>query len=434
MTTFTFDETRAASNLAGNALPSYDASMAVEIDPYPVYARYRHEDPVHWGPAHDPRLPGMWYLFRFADCQTLFKLGINSPAPIGGMPSKLGWDFDAGVPDDAVDYFELRKRFFTAQDPPDHRRIRTVIGRFFTPKRIADLRPRIETLVTELIDDILADPSGEIDLVARLASPLPLILMSEIMGVPAEDRDLVHEMSLQLSSGFEVNGTFDELLVAGDAARQFKAYLDTLFERKRRTANNDVISVMIDAADATGSMSELELYAAVSVLIQGGYASTVGLLGRGTLGLLEQHDQFDRLIEQPEALALPATDELLRWTSPAQKPPPRWVYDDIVISGKVIRRGEVVQPMVGSANRDDATFAEPDRIDITRQVTSHLAFGGGIHRCVGATLARLQGEIVFRELARRLPDLTVSDVARPQYLQRRTIRALERLPVIPTQQ
>ena len=237
---------------------------------------------------------------------------------------------------------------------------------------------------------------------------------------------------MDLGAGFDVDGTFDKLLVAGEAARGFRAYLKDLFEEQRRHPENNVISGMIEASDGDGRLNELDLYATVSVLIQGGHSTTMGLLGRGLRGLLEQTDQWELLCSDPEGLASSATEELLRWTSPAQRPPPRWVYEDIEIDGHTFRRGEVIEPMIASANRDEDVFPDPDRIDITRAPNPHLAFGGGVHRCVGSSLARLEGQVVFKELARRFPnlDLDPDPSHHGTYMDRKSVRSMSSLPLV----
>lgn len=430
MTTFSLDTARIEENLEGNVLPQFDPGGPIEPEPYPEYARFRREDPIHWGKPHDPRLPGVWYLFRYADCQALFSLGIGQECPIGGMPAKLGWDFGADVPPAAVDYFDLRKRFLTAQDPPDHTRVRSVIGRFFSPKSIEAFRPRVEQIVGSMLDEVERHSPDRIDIVALLASPLPLLVVSEVMGVPFDDREYVHQMSVGLGSGFDLDGTLDKLVAAGDAARGFKSYLTALFDVQRTEPQPGVISGMLESAAETGKLDELDLCATVSVLIQGGHSTTMGLLGRGLRGMLEQRDQFEKLCSDPEGLVGTATEELLRWTSPAQRPPPRWVYEDVEIGGRSILRGEVVEPMIGSANRDELVFNDPDRIDITRPNNPHLGFGGGVHRCVGSALARLEGQIVFRELGKRFPNMTVDETQPVSFMDRRAVRAYTSLSVV----
>jgi cytochrome P450 StaP len=429
VTAFSLDEDRVAANARRNVLEPFNPSLDFSADPYPIYERYRELDPVHWGLPHDPRLAGVWYLFRHADCWNLFRMGLEEPHPIGGMPTKLGWEFGASAPAEAQDYFELRQRFLTAQDPPEHARVRGVISQFFTPKHIEAVRPRIESIVAGLLDDILDRGPHSFDFIEALGYPLPLMVISELMGVPVEDRELVHELSAGLGAGFDVDGTFKHVLIAADAARRFRDYLGPVFETHRAEIRNDVIGGMVKAAD-DGELDELDLYATVSILIQGGQSTTMALLGLGTLGLLHQREQFERLIADPVRLAVPATEELLRWTSPAQRPPPRWAYEDIEIGGQLIRRGEAIQPMIASANRDSSVFADADRIDLGRKPNPHLGFGGGVHRCVGSTLARVQGQVVFTELARRMPDLQLDPDGELGYLERHTVRALTSLPVV----
>ena len=431
MTTFSIDgerirgesrpQPRCRNSTLGNRLPTTPTRTTPDTD----------ETTRSIGASrHDPRLPGVWYLFSHADCQTLFRLGIGAQCPIGGMPAKLGWDFGADVPEGAVAYFDLRKRFLTAQDPPDHTRVRSVIGKFFTPKSIDALRPRVEEIVASMLDEVERLGPGSVDIVELLASPLPLLVISEVMGVPFNDREYVHKMSVGLGSGFDLDGTLDRLLAAGEAARGFNNYLRTLFDAQRADPQDNVISGMIEAAANNGKLDELDLYATVSVLIQGGHSTTMGLLGRGLRGLLAQRDQFELLCSDPEGFAPSATEELLRWTSPAQRPPPRWVYEDIEIGGQEFWRGEVIEPMIGSANRDESVFSDAERIDITRLPNPHLAFGGGVHRCVGSTLARLEGQVVFREIARRFPDLSIDESGSPAYMDRRAVRAFSSLSLV----
>jgi cytochrome P450 len=430
VTAFQLDQGRVTANIERNTLPRYNPSREFSTDPYPEYALYREQDPVHWGLPHDPRLPGLWYLFSHPDCWKLFRLGMEDSAPIGGMPSKLGWEFGANAPVEAQDYFAIRQRFLTAQDPPEHSRVRGVIGAFFTPKHMELLRPRIETMVSELFDEMEAKGSESFDFIELLGFPLPLMVVSELMGVPLADRDIVHELSAGLGQGFDIDGKFDRVLVAADAARRFREYLGPLFDDHRAHPQNDVIGGMVEAADVDGTLDELDLFATVSILVQGGQSTTMALLGRGVLALLEQPEAFAQFAADPDGLAISATEELLRFTAPAQKPPPRWAYEDFELGGQLIRRGEAIQPMVGSANRDSSVFADGDRLDLARKPNPHLGFGGGVHRCVGSTLARLQGQIVFRELARRMPDVRLDPSGELTYLERHSVRALTSLKLV----
>jgi cytochrome P450 StaP len=429
-TAFAIDPDRSEANVARNVLPRFDPACDPAVDPDPVYAEYRERDPVHWGLPHDPRLPGLWCLFRHAECSQLFRLGIEAPGVLGGMPSKLGWQFSDGSPAEARDYFEMRKSFLTAQDPPDHTRIRRVVGQFFTPRRVEECRPRVQSLVTALIDGILERGPGPFEFVEALAYPLPLMVISDLMGVPIEDREIVHELSANLGRGFDVDGSFSRVVKAAEAARGFRTYLGPMFEARRQEPRADIITTLVQSCSQATGLAEPELYGVVSILIQGGQSTTMGLLSGGLLGLLQQRDQFEQLGSDPDRLSVPATEELLRWVSPAQAPPPRWAYQDFEIGGQVIRRGEAVQAMIGSANYDPAVFTDPARIDITRVPNPHLGFGGGVHRCLGSTLARLQGQMVFRDIVTRMPNVELDPAGSLVYLDRRVVRSVTRLPLI----
>ena len=227
MTAFEIDAVRTEANEHRNTLPPFDPRLEFDADPHPVYARYRQEDPINWGLPNDPRFAGLWYLFRHEDCHNLFRIGLEDSCPIGGMPSKLGWEFGAGAPDLAQDYFDMRRRFLTAQDPPDHTRVRGAVSQFFSSKRIEECKPRIQELVRELLDEIDVGGDDAFDFVEKLAYPLPLLVVSELMGVPVEDRELVHELSAGLGAGFDVDGTWDKVLLAADAARRFRSVPDS---------------------------------------------------------------------------------------------------------------------------------------------------------------------------------------------------------------
>ena len=288
-----------------------------------------------------------------------------------------------------------------------------VIGKFFTPKNIEAFRPRVEEIVASMLDEIERRAPGPVDIVELLASPLPLLMVSEVMGVPST----IASTCTRCRSGSGRGSTWTVRSTAcsprvrprGDSS----ATCERCSKRSAPTRSRDVISGMIEAAAQNGKMDELDLFATVSVLIQGGHSTTMGLLGRGLRGLLEPTRPVRVALPDPDGLASSATEELLRWTSPAQRPPPRWVYEDIEIGGQEFRCGEVVEPMIASANRDETVFSDPDRIDITRLPNPHLGFGGGVHRCVGSTLARFEGQVVFREIARRFPNLAIDESAEP---------------------
>lgn len=431
MSLFTIDLDRSTANIEGNRLPRFDPAIDQAGDPFSRYAEYRRLDPVHWGLPSDPRLPGVWYLFRHADCSALFRLSVESPDALGATPGPLGWDFGTGAPAETQSYYTLRKSFLTAMNDPGHARVRSVIAGYFTPQRIAQFRPRLERLVTGMFDRIeeTASTSGSFDFADLLAHRLPLTVMSELMGVPNEDREHVLGLSDRLMQGFDVDGSFDRVFVAAEGAEGFAEYLRELFAVRRRGGTDDVIAAIVRAADED-RMSEPELYGTISTLLQAGQSPATGLLGIGTLGLLEQRERFEELAGDPGRLAVPATEELLRWVSPAQAPPPRWIYEDVEIGGKLLRRGEAATALIGAANHDPEVFPEPQRIDFHRRPNPHLAFGGGIHRCLGSTLARLEGQVVFTQLVTRFPTVDIDPAGARVFQDRHIARAMTSLPLL----
>lgn len=315
-------------------------------------------------------------------------------------------------------------------DPPDHTRLRRLVQQAFTPKFVAGLRPRIEQVAEGLLDGIEADSraSGqrEADLITAFAFPLPLVVIAEMLGVPEGARDHFRDWSDAVVS--LANPTQPEASTLAKMGA-FAAYCRGLFAEKRRAPGDDLISGLIRAEDEDGKLSEQELLSMVLLLIVAGHETTVNLVGSGTLALFEHPAQLDRLKGDP-ALLKPAIEELLRFYSPVENSITRWLGDETELGGETIARGEPVIAVLAAANRDPARFADPDRLDLGRGENRHLAFGKGIHMCLGAPLARLEGEVALGALLRRFPELRLAvpreELAwRPNFL----LRGLERLPV-----
>jgi len=315
-------------------------------------------------------------------------------------------------------------------DPPDHTRLRKLVQQAFTPKFVANLRPRIEQVAEGLLDEIegRAGASGErrTDLIRAFAFPLPLVVIAEMLGFPAEDRERFREWSDAVVSLANPTAVSEEALAKMDA---FAAYCLALFEQKRRAPADDLISGLVEAEEEGEKLSEQELLSMVLLLIVAGHETTVNLIGSGTLALFEHPDQLDRLKGDPSLLK-PAIEELLRYYSPVENSITRWVGEELELGGETIAHGEGVIAVLGAANRDPARFPDPDRLDLGRGDNRHLAFGKGIHMCLGAPLARLEGEIAFGALLRRFPGLRLAvprdELAwRPNFL----LRGLTALPV-----
>lgn len=321
-----------------------------------------------------------------------------------------------------------------SKDPPDHTRLRRLVSKAFTPRFIEGLRPRIQEIANELLDKVEkgsrpeGEPSGQrrMDLIEDYAFPLPITVISEMLGVPKEDRQKFRQWSnTAVSSDMSVENA--ETLRS--EMRAFTEYLSNLFEDKRAYPADDLTSSLIRAEEEGDKLGEEELLAMVFLLLVAGHETTVNLIGNGALALLTHPDQLQKLKDDP-SLMKSAVEEMLRFDGPVQVSTDRFAAENVEFRGASISRGDIVLAVLGSADRDESRFTNPQTLDIEREDNRHLAFGKGIHHCLGAPLARLEGEIGFSTLLARVPDLrldaTLEDLDwRPGLL----IRGLQRLPV-----
>ena len=314
-------------------------------------------------------------------------------------------------------------------DDPDHARLRSLVGKAFTPRLIERLRGRVEALSEELLDAMERKGArwGEAELVADYALPLPATVIAELLGVPAEDHAKFHRWSNRLVS---VSSGRD-MVRALPAALSFVRYLRKLIDRRRVDPQDDLITALVQAEEADDRLTEDELLAMAFLLLVAGHETTVNLIASGTLALLEHPEQMKRLVREPP-LAKPAVEELLRYTSPVEMATERYAREDVEIEGTTIPRGERVLAVLGSANRDERQFEAPDVLDLARVPNRHLAFGrGGVHHCLGAPLARMEGQIAVNALLRRFPQARLA-VASESLRWRRGLflRGVERLPLV----
>jgi cytochrome P450 len=314
-------------------------------------------------------------------------------------------------------------------DDPDHVRLRALVSKAFTPRLIERLRGRIEALCEELLDAMERERKreGGTDLVAGYALPLPATVIAELLGVPAEDHARFHRWSNRLVS---VSSGRD-MLRALPAALSFVRYLRNLVERRRANPEHDLITALIRAEEAGDRLSEDELLAMAFLLLVAGHETTVNLIASGTLALLEHPEQTERLRRDP-SLVKPAVKELLRYTSPVELATERYARQDTEIAGRRIPRGELVLAVLGSANRDERHFEDPDVLDLARDPNRHLAFGrGGVHHCLGAPLARMEGQIAMTALLRRFPGARLAMAPESLHWRRGLfLRGLEKLPLV----
>jgi cytochrome P450 len=315
-------------------------------------------------------------------------------------------------------------------DPPDHTRLRKLVAQSFTPRFIEALRPRVQQIADDLLDAIeaRAEATGqrEIDLIDAFAFPLPITVISEMLGVPLEDRDRFRVWSNEVVQ-FNPTEPIDPDRMR--KMREFNDYLRAFVARKRDEPGDDLVSGLVAAEEAGDRLSEDELIAMINLLIVAGHETTVNLIGNGMLALFEHPAQMRALAADPN-LVKGAVEEFLRYYGPVETSLTRFAREDVEIDGQTIRRGDQVTVLLASADHDPAQFPEPERFDIAREPGRHLAFGMGIHACLGAPLARLEGQIAFTTLLARLPQIRLA-VPRDtlEWRPGSLLRGLARLPV-----
>jgi cytochrome P450 len=325
---------------------------------------------------------------------------------------------------------EILRRNLLAVDPPDHSRLRRLVAIPFTPKYIEGLRPRVQAIADTLLDAVQArtDETGrrEMELISDFAYPLPLTVISEMLGIPLADRDAFREWS-QAAVSFTPADRANPAVTA--KLIEFIAYLRRLVAEKRSNPGDDLLSGLVLAEAEGDKLSENELLSMIFLLIVAGHETTVNLIGNGTLALFEHPEQRARLQGNPSLLK-PAIEEMLRYYGPVEMSLTRWVRQDTEFGGQLLRRGQQIMALLASANHDDEQFPNPDVFDITREPNRHVAFGTGVHSCLGATLARLEGQIAFATLLARMPNLALA-IPRDEVRWRDAtfLRGLTRLPV-----
>jgi cytochrome P450 len=308
-------------------------------------------------------------------------------------------------------------------NPPDHTRLRHLVSRAFTPRRTAELRPRIQKIADQLLDAVT--PLGRADLVTDFALPLPVTVISELLGVPADDRDGFQEWTQVMLDQRFGQPEYERL---NEAWREMRSYLERLLATKRIAPEDDLLSALITARDDEERLDEEELVAMVFLLLVAGYITTVNLIGSGMAALLAHPDQLNLLREDPRMLPN-AIEEFLRYDGPVNPGMTRFPTEEIDIAGVRIPRGDTVVIALAIADRDPARFPDPERLDVSRDENAHLAFGHGIHYCLGAPLARLEGQIAIGTLLQRLPGIALAVPAADLQWQGGGLRGLKHLPV-----
>ncbi len=393
------------------------ASPQFKADPFGFYARLRATAPVH-----RVTLPGKrsaWLVTRYDDVVAILKDERLAKDPLNALSddqrAKQPW---------LPGFLKPLSRNMLDLDGADHARLRALVHKAFTLRLIEQLRGRIQTLADDLLSAV--PDKSRLDLIRDYALPLPITIISDLLGVPQADRQQFGRWSRRIVA---VTASPLDLPLVLPAIWQFMRFVRRLCAIRRADPQDDLLSALLHAEEAGDTLSEDELLAMVVLILIAGHETTVNLIGNGTLALLEDPEQQALLRGNP-ALSKSAVEELLRFTSPVELATERYAREPITIAGTTIPRGEQVLAVLASANRDERYFVQPGLLDLTRQPNRHLAFGQGSHYCLGAPLARLEGQIAFNTLLRRAPNLRLT--VPPDALRWRRgmfLRGLERLPL-----
>jgi cytochrome P450 len=382
-------------------------------DPQRYYARLREEAPAT--PVLLPHGGRVWLVTRYAEVRA----ALADPRLQKDWAAKMtepGWE-----PDEVTGYLSVH---MLNADPPGHTRLRKLVSKVFTARRVAGLRPRIEAVTASLLDGLEARPAGEpADLIEAFAFPLPVTVICELLGVPLQDQAEFRQWSNAILNDAGEPGTFRA------AATSMYHYFTGLIVAKREQPADDLVSALVTARDAGDALDDRELLAMLFLLLVAGHETTTNLIASGALALLTNPGELARLRADPSLLP-GAVEELLRFVNPLNHATERFTLEPVEIGGVTIPAREWVLCATASANLDPDRFGEPERLDVTRDAGGHVAFGHGIHYCLGAPLARLEGEIAFGALLARFPGLSLAaDPATLRWRQSSLIHGLETLPV-----
>jgi cytochrome P450 len=373
-------------------------SPEFRAETYETFERMRRDDPVFAQPGLDGETM-IWFVTSHDEAVAVLlddKRFVRDPA-LALSPEELA-ALQAGAPESLafIDNHMLNK------DGDEHRRLRKLVTKAFTPRMVEQLRPRIQEIADELVDAVEA--RGEMELIDDFAFPLPITVIAELLGIPVADRESFRRWSNVLVTPAL---TPEDVETFTTLSGEFVAYLRELFERRRAEPGDDLVSALLNVDEGGDTLSEQELSSMVALLIIAGHETTVGLIGNAVLALLQHPEQREQVAADPASITR-AVEELLRYDSPVERTLNRWATTDVELAGQTIHKGDGVIVIVGSANRDSARFPDPDKLDLERGDVKHLAFGRGSHYCLGAPLARVEAEVALTTLLRRLPALRLA--------------------------
>ena len=384
-------------------------------NPYPHYARMRTADPVHLS------VHGSYVASRHAEVSLVMRDKRFGKDYVDRTIRRYG----PKIMDEPI--FRSMSHWMLQQDPPDHTRLRGLVVKAFTARRVEDMRPRIQAVVDQTIDAVIE--KGHMDLIEDFAFRLPVTIICDMLGIPEEHREVFYKGSRDGGRILDpVPLTPEEIAQANMSNAMARMYFEQLFEMRRRNPGDDLTTQLVQAEEAGDKLSNEELTANIILLFGAGHETTVNLIGNGLLALHQNPDQLALLKANP-LLISNAIEEFLRYNSSVQLTGRVTLEEIEDLGGKRIPKGETVLCLLGSANRDPAVYPDrPDHLDITRPNIRPLSFGGGIHHCLGAQLARIEAEIAISTLLRRLPDLRLDDARNPEWRPTFVLRGLKRLP------
>ena len=405
---------------SGKPLDDLLVSQEFMEDPYPLLRQLREEDPVHWSDSI-----GGWILTRYDDMVTTFKdtAHFSNEGRLAKAVAYLPLDARAEFKTFEDHY---RQRSLIHSDPPDHTRLRSLVTKAFNSRVVEGMRPRMQEIVNEVFDAALE--AGKMDVIKDLAIPLPVTVLAEILGVPKADVHLFKDWADGVLAFQGLNKPGVETLRRSQTAiLGIREYLGALLKEKKKHPGEDLLSELAAAESEGEKLSETELLSTCITLLVAGHETTTSLIGNGIWALLRSPEQWEVLKADP-SLVTSAVEEILRFESPVARQP-RLMKVETEMGGKTLQQGEMVFQMLNAANRDPVYFTDPDTFDIRRQKNRHIAFGLGAHFCVGALLARSEGNVVFSTLVKRLPEIQLVD-AKPDWdIYKPNSRMLKTLPV-----
>lgn len=391
--------------MQGKRLEFNPFSPGFQADPYPIYQALRTEDPIH-------QVKGFkfnqWFLSRYKDVYAVLN---DARFKVDDLPERLA---DKALhlrqQGDFEPLIQTVSHWLFFLEPPDHTRLRSLVQKTFSGMKVELLRPRIEAIVNHLLDQV---EGRQMDIMTELAAPLPTLVSSEMLGIPIGDRAALTQWAYTLFHVFDQPLSLQDYQHINQVALQFKEYFGKLITDFRKNPQDNLISQLIQLCDQEGKLSEPELLGFLSMLFSVGQETTENLIGNGIFALLNHPKSLESLRQNPQLMSS-ALEELLRYDSPVQIIS-RTAIEPVEIDGRTIQKGDKVNLLLGAANRDPEKFPEPDRLSWNRKESSRLPFGSGIHYCLGAELARVQGQVALSNLIQRLPQLQLN----PEKVERR---------------